>query len=238
MKEAEPEIKKETIPETSPGEFKSSDADITKTPGHMPTEEKNPNEADQKSTTSEATEPNDESAIASAILESTNLNDSSSTARIGDYPESSRVGSNDQEGVERGASGGTDSTGFQAGDEAKDHTTGDSEPGPAKRQKTDSEEASEGGDAVESINEDWQDVGAESSVLGNGGKGEESFVVGGGAEEDGKIEGEKIAFVLPVLSENKDTYEDVQRRVAEARERRAAAGAGQADTTNRLGKDW
>lgn len=81
-------------------------------------------------------------------------------------------------------------------------------------------------------------MGAASGVLGVGVEDEGNAGVQAGQGKDGKIEGEKAAFVLPVLSENRDTYEDVQRRVAEASERRAAAGAGGADTINRLGKDW
>ena len=235
---AEPDTKKEAEPETTSGEFHSSDADITDTPEYLPTE-KNPRNPDQQPINSEEPESNDEPVVADdTTIESTNLNDSSSAITKQIDAEISQLESNDQGGAEGGADGENGWTSLQAGDEARTHTPGDNEPGPAKRRKTDCEGASERGDAVESINEGWQDVGAASGVLGGGMEDEGNAGVRGGEGEDGKIEGKKAAFVLPVLSENKDTYEDVQRRVAEARERRAAAGAGGADAINRLGKDW
>jgi hypothetical protein len=253
VKEAETEIKQENT-ETSAGEFQSSDADITNTPGHLPTEEKNPSNQ-VRPTNHVALEPTDESAVASATpIESTNLNESSSTAKNQIDPESSWIEGNDPEEAEGGAgregewtsiqgggNQGRDDQGRdgQGGHEANDHTEeGGIETSPTKRQKTDSEEASERGDTVESINEGWQDVGAASVILGAGREHEGNVGVGEGAGETGKTEGAKAAFILPVLSENRDTYEDVQRRVAEAKEKRAAAGAGQADAVNRLGKDW
>jgi hypothetical protein len=235
---AEPDTKKEDEPEATSGEFHSSDADITNTPEYLPTE-KNPRNPHQQPIKTEAPEPNDEPVVANATtIESTNLNDSSSTTTKQINPEISQLESNDRGGTGGGADRDDRWTSLQAGDEAETHTTGENEPSPAKRQKIDSEGASERGDAVESTNEGWQDVGAASSVLGAGVEDEGSVGIGGREEEDSKIEGEKAAFVLPVLSENRDTYEDVQRRVAEARERRVAAGAGGTDTINRLGKDW
>lgn len=178
-------------------------------------------------------------AKATSAAESTNLNPLSSAATEQNDSKISRAESKNQAGVEGGADRGNEWTSKQAEDEqARVHTTGSSEPSPAKRQKTDSEEVSERSDAVESINEGWQDVGAASGVLEVGRKDEGGIVIRGVEGENGEAEEEKRVSVLPVLSENKDTYEDAQRRIAEARERRAAATAGQPDATNRLGRDW
>lgn len=154
VKEAvEPDNKKEAEPESTSGEFHSSDADITDTPGHLPTE-KNPRNPDQQPIKSEAPEPDDAPVEANATtVESTNLNDSSSATTKQINPEISQLESNDQGGAGGGADGENGWTSLQAGDEARSQTTGDNDPAPAKRQKIDSEGAPERSDTVESINQ-------------------------------------------------------------------------------------
>jgi hypothetical protein len=186
----------------------------------------------------EAPKPSYEAAVTKPPSpESTNLNASSTTKEQHDL-KTKQLQSNDQEGAGCRPGGGSGRTSIKAGDErATSVNTADSVASPAREPKSGSEEASKRGDTIEPLHEGWQDIGATSGILGSGLEDEASPDIQEGEGENGKAGEEKDAPVLPLLSKNDETYEDLQCRVAEEKERRLAATAAEA-TTNRLGKDW
>ena len=235
---AESEVKRTTEPETTSGEFPSSDLGFKNIPGPLPTEYQNERVQEQLPINCEAPEPSYEAAITNASSpESTNLNTSSTTTGQDD-PTSTELQRSDQgeAGGRPGGEGG--GTCIRAGDEESTTVnTAGSEARPAKEPTPGSEEASKRGDTIEPLHEGWQDLGATSGILGSGLEDEASSGIQKGERENGKAEGEKDASVLPLLSKNNGTHEDTQCRVAEEKERRLDATVAEA-TTNRLGKDW
>ena len=123
------------------------------------------------------------------------------------------------------------------GERATTISTAGSEATPAREPSLASEEASKHSDTTEPLHEGWQDIGATSGILGSGLEDEASPGIQESEGENGKAAREKNAPVLPLLSKNNATYEDVQSHIAEEKERRLAATAAEA-ATNRLGKDW
>ena len=235
---AEPEVKAATEPEDTAGEFQSSDIGFKNAQGHLPTEDQNERVQKQQLKNCEAPEPSYEAAVTNAPSpEFTNLNASSTTTEQRDL-ETIQPQSNDQEraGGRPGGEGGW--TSIQAGNErtATVNTAG-SEARPAREQEPGSEEASERGDTIEPLHEGWQDIGATSGILGSGPEDEASSGIREGEGENGRAERKKGASVLPLLSKNNTTHEDVQSHIAEEKERRLAATAAE-PATNRLGKDW
>lgn len=226
-----PAVKEDAEKETTLGKYQSSDADITQVPEYLPTNTKNPRNPDrQPPTDSELPEPSDEYVVATATpaADSTDHTAFSSAETERDDPEILPAEREDKTQEDYGKCGWGAP---EAGAEQAPSSRRSSESSPAKRHKTDSEEVADHADVAHSLNEGGQDAGAAGGVLAIGSENEVETGIRGGDGAKSETAGKKEATVLSVLSENTDSYEDVQRRVAEARAMRAAAKATGADAT-------